>query len=119
MALDLDLLAQNGIVTATAFDPELAQVVAMAPADHRQPPAAGLSEPFFDACDPQLAAYWMWTFGTPAAVRAAGPGEYVAPVSARNGADFVEGTDYLTQVQLGDYLAVGGANDNWLMRRVK
>ena len=47
------------------------------------------------------------------------PAEYVATVLGRCGRDFIEGTEYLTEVQLRDYLCGDVANENWLMRRVK
>lgn len=121
MHIDLDLLALNGIVAAPAFDPGLISLVEAAPVPSHRPPAAGLPEPALDRADPHLAAYWMWTHGAaaPDMARDEMPNEYVAAVAARCGRDFVEGTDYLTEVQLREHLRAGGANDNWLMRRVK
>jgi len=122
--MDLDLLARNGIVTGAAFDPGL-----LAALDAEIDPAAGdrtaavaprPQDTPADAVDPQLAAYWMWTYGAPAPAGAAVmPAEYVATVSGRCGRDFIEGTEYLTEFQLRDYLNGEVANENWLMRRVK
>ncbi len=121
MHLDLDdFLAQTGIVASPSFDHDLMQVLETAPDDRGMAPAAGLPELVEDGQDPQLVAYWMWVYGTPPDMtRADVPGEYVAPAAARCGSDFVEGTEYLTQVQVREYLESGCANDNWLMRRVK
>ncbi|WP_207477875.1 hypothetical protein [Arenibaculum pallidiluteum] len=125
MDMDLNLLAQNGIVTGADFDPALLAALsgkaAPAPWEAPVPAASRAEEATVDGLDPQLAAYWMWNYGAtaPAIAAAAVVTEYVATVSGRCGRDFIDGTDYLTEIQLRDYLTRDVANENWLLRRVK